>query len=169
MGVADPHSLAAFVSERLMDLVVVGSLASLALGLFSEHGRWLGGALIVLVLAVVVLRSQRLSTLVKRLFTGAASLYATAGTQALRTLFRIRSLGVALPMSALAWTSQGVALHVVLGVVGHELALPVSLAVYALGILAGAASFVPGACWSPRGPWCCCWSLWVWMGHWPRW
>jgi uncharacterized membrane protein YbhN (UPF0104 family) len=144
MGVPYAHSLAAFLSERLLDVLVVAVLATLALSLFPQHGPWLGLVLLVLGLVVLLLRSRWLTWGAQRMLKGALQGHATQAMQAVRMCLSVGQWWWLLPLSVVAWSAQGVALSVVLGAMGQDLALPLAVAVYALGILAGAASFVPG-------------------------
>jgi uncharacterized membrane protein YbhN (UPF0104 family) len=144
MGVPYANSLAAFLSERLVDVVVVAVLASLALSLFPQHGPWLGLVLLVFGLALLLMRSRWLTWGAQRLLKGTLQGHATQATQAVRMCLSVDQWWWLLPLSLVAWSAQGVALSVVLGAMGQDLALPLAVAVYALGILAGAASFVPG-------------------------
>lgn len=48
-SVSYPHSIGAFVSERLLDLVAVGALASLAVSMFPEQRLWMFAAIACIV------------------------------------------------------------------------------------------------------------------------
>jgi glycosyltransferase 2 family protein len=143
-GVTYHHSLAAFVSERLLDLLVVGVLASLSLILFPEHGRWIAWVLFFAFSALLLMRSKLITWGANSVFKGVLSEHANLGAQSVRTLLSVNRLVLAFPIGLFAWVSQGLALHVVLDSMGHEVAVYLAVAVYALGVLAGAASFVPG-------------------------
>lgn len=56
-GVSYPHSIGAFVSERLLDLVAVGALASLAVSMFPEQRLWMFAAIACIVIVTLLLRS----------------------------------------------------------------------------------------------------------------
>ncbi len=150
-GVPWPQSLAMFFTERLLDVVVVCGLAALSILRFERFGPFVLGALAVLVLAMPLLRSPWVVAMVEglavrlrreRLRRGVlhlASLFDTA-----RDLLAWRPLYAGLALGALAWLVQGLAFIYLLSVVGIEVAPTTALAVYAVSLLAGALSFVPG-------------------------
>jgi uncharacterized protein (TIRG00374 family) len=143
-GVSYPHSIGAFVSERLLDLVAVGALASLAVAIFPEQRPWMFVAIASIVIVILLLRS-RLTTLIGRrparssVVGHAENLAATV-----RFLLSGRRLAVAVPLSLMAWMAQGVSLYLIAHALGYELAASTVVAIYCLSILAGAASFIPG-------------------------
>ena len=65
-GVSYPHSIGAFVSERLLDLVAVGALASLAVSMFPEQRLWMFAAIACIVIVTLLLRSRLLSLIGRR-------------------------------------------------------------------------------------------------------
>ena len=151
MGVPYAHSLASFVVERLIDLAVVAALASAASAFFPAHVAWLGAVLAMVLLVMAVLRSRLLTLLMGRLLKGTLAAHLSTGSQAMAQLLRWRSVVSVLPMGLLAWAAQGWALYLVAGAMGHELPLLGAVAIYALSILAGAASFVPGGLGATEG------------------
>jgi uncharacterized membrane protein YbhN (UPF0104 family) len=144
LGVGYVHSVAAFISERLLDLLTVGLLATLAIGWLPDHrtGAWLAVAGCVAV--VWVFRTHGLEWLARRLGAGALGRHTADGLAAISLLLSGRRLGVALPLSAIAWTAQGLAMYAVLLNLGHDISAANAVAIFALGLLAGVASFIPG-------------------------
>lgn len=65
-GVSYPHSIGAFVSERLLDLLAVGALASLAVSMFPEQRLWMFAAIACIVIVILLLRSRLLSLIGRR-------------------------------------------------------------------------------------------------------
>lgn len=143
-GVSYPHSIGAFVSERLLDLVAVGALASLAVSMFSEQRLWVFAAIACFVIVTLLLRSRLLSLIGRRaagssIVGHAANLIATV-----RFLLSGRRVAVAGPLSLMAWMAQGVSLYLIVHALGYELTASTVVAIYCLSILAGAVSFIPG-------------------------
>ncbi len=140
-GVSYPHSIGAFVSERLLDLVAVGALASLAVSMFPEQRLWMFAAIACIAIVILLLRSRLLSLIGGRssVVGHAAKLVAT-----LRFLLSGRRVAVAAPLSLMAWMAQGVSLYLIVHALGYELTVSTVVAIYCLSILAGAASFIPG-------------------------
>lgn len=144
LGVGYVHSVAAFLSERLLDLLTVGLLATLAIGWLPSHraGAWLAVAACVAV--VWVFRAHGLEWLARRLGAGALGRNTADGLAAVSHLLSGQRLGLALPLSAMAWTAQGLAMYAVLLSLGHDITATNAVAIFALGLLAGVASFIPG-------------------------
>lgn len=143
-GVSYPHSIGAFVSERLLDLVAVGALASLAVSMFPEQRPWMFAAIASIVIVILLLRS-RLITLIGRRAAGSSVVGHAANLGAtVRFLLSGRRVAVAAPLSLMAWMAQGVSLYLIVHALGYELTASTVVAIYCLSILAGAASFIPG-------------------------
>jgi uncharacterized membrane protein YbhN (UPF0104 family) len=144
MGVSYPNSLSAFVVERLIDLLVVCALASLILFFFVEHSAWLMAVGLMSLTVTALSRSHLFTWLSTRWLKGSAAQYLSEATMAARQLLRIRNLVQTAPLTALAWTAQGLGLALVSSALGSDLAWHWSIAIYSLSLLAGAASFIPG-------------------------
>lgn len=144
LGVPYGHSLAAFVAERMVDLLVVGLLASLALPLVASHPLWLLGAWCFLLVAFLMARSRLLPAMASRLGSGQIGRTADEGSRALHQLLGGKALWLSALLGALAWSVQACALLVVLGILNQTVPVPDAIGSYALALLAGAASFIPG-------------------------
>ena len=144
LGVGYAHSVAAFISERLLDLLTVGLLATLAIGWLPDHraGAWLAVAGCVAV--VWVFRTHGLEWVARRMSEGALGRHTADGLGTISHLLSGPRLALGLPLSALAWSAQGMALYTVLRTLGHDLGAADAVAIFALGLLAGVASFIPG-------------------------
>ena len=138
-GVSYPHSIGAFVSERLLDLVAVGALASMAVSMFPEQRLWMFAAIACIVIVTLLLRLIGRRAAGSSVAGHAANLVATV-----RFLLSGRRAAVAVPLSLLAWMAQGVSLYLIVHALGYELTASTVVAIYSLSILAGAASFIPG-------------------------
>ena len=143
-GVSYPHSIGAFVSERLLDLVAVGALASMAVSIFPEQRLWMFAAIASIVIVILLLRSQLITLIGRRAARSSVVGHATTLIATVRFLLSGRRLAVAAPLSLAAWAAQGVSLYLIVHTLGYELAASTVIAIYCLSILAGAASFIPG-------------------------
>lgn len=143
-GVSFPHSIGAFVSERLLDLVAVGALASLAISLLPEQRTWMVVVLACIFLVFLLLRTRLMSLIVFK-FSRRVGIDQTAkvGTT-IRFLLFNRRLVLASHLSLLAWTAQGVTLYLIVDALGYELPISAAVPIYCLSILAGSISFIPG-------------------------
>lgn len=143
-GVSYPHSIGAFLSERLLDLVVVGVLASLALSLFPEQQQWMFAAIACSLMVILLVRSRVNNLIGGRVGRNAVFTHATNLIVTVRLLLSGRRLLVAVPLSLAAWLAQGASLYLIVAVLGYELAAKTAVAIYCLSILAGAVTFIPG-------------------------
>ncbi|WP_223826300.1 lysylphosphatidylglycerol synthase transmembrane domain-containing protein [Spongiibacter pelagi] len=149
-GVPLPTTFAAFISERLSDLVAITLLALVGLSLYPKAQPIVvaGGVFVVLVL--IAISSQRLidclqaysqdngSRLLKALGYLAHLLHDTR-----RCHTPIMLLGNTM-LSLLAWGAEALAFFLVLDWLGTDIDLVFAVFVYALSMLAGALSFMPG-------------------------
>ena len=143
-GVSYPHSIGPFISERFLDFVAVGALASLAVSMFPEQQPWML-VVIVCIFTVVLLLRSRLFSLVGRRAARSSVIDHVANLAAtVRFLLSGRRVAVATPLSLMAWLAQGVSLYLIVHALGYELPASTVVAIYCLSILAGAASFIPG-------------------------
>lgn len=149
-GVPYPQSFAAFFSERLSDLLAVVLLTLFGLTLYPQaRPLILAGAALVIIAFVVLSRRKVLERLASA-FSGQAS---KAGRllmhlcQILLEAHRCNQLGmllVATGLSVLAWSAEALAFYWVLNWMGAEVPLVFAVFVYAISLLAGALSFMPG-------------------------
>jgi uncharacterized membrane protein YbhN (UPF0104 family) len=148
-GVPYPVSLAAFVSERLSDLLAV-VLLTLA-GLFTYAAArtlCIIGAAAVLC-AFAALSNEGWLRRLRGALAGPGRVRGVLGPlvevllQARRCLAP-RVFVTATALSLLAWAAEAWAFHLILRWLGFDLALAFSIFVYAFSILAGALTFAPG-------------------------
>lgn len=144
LGVPLGHSLAAFFTERLADLLIVSLLASLALAPLLAHPVWFGVVWAGLLALLALLRSRLLPGLARRLGRGTLAHTADGGAHALHHLLRGRMLCLSLLLGGLAWAGQGLGLWLLLATGGAAPPPWPTVGSYALSLLAGALSFVPG-------------------------
>jgi len=143
-GVSYPHSIGAFISERLLDLVAVGALASLAVSMFPEQRPEMLVVIVSIFTVVLLLRSRLLSLIGRRAAGSPVVGHAAKLVGALRLLLSGLRLAAATPLSIMSWMAQGISLYLIVHALGYELAASSVAAIYCLSILAGAASFIPG-------------------------
>jgi uncharacterized protein (TIRG00374 family) len=145
------HSLAAFFTERLLDvlaLVLLAQFAVLALPGFefiAVIGLGFGLLIIAFLLSTRVLDfidTASFDWAPSRRRTGVRHLLALLRTA--HFLFQPKPFLVGLLLGITAWFIQGLAFVYVCTALGVTLPMTTLLAIYALGILAGAISFIPG-------------------------
>ena len=143
-GVGYPHSVGAFFSERLLDLLAVGGLASFALSALPAQKPW-AVTVAACVLCVLLLAWLWPEGVIGKLVEGRGLLKgAGRSVTTIRFLLSGRRLGLAIPLSVLAWLAQGVALYLIVDTLGYTLPVGRLVSIYCLAMLAGAASFIPG-------------------------
>ncbi len=150
-GIPFTHSLAMFFTERFLDVVIVSLLACLALLDFAQYGKVVIGVVVVLVLMLPLWRGpwivhalQHLGLQLRwrRLRQGILDLAALLDSA--RSLFGLRMLYSGLGLGMLAWLIQGLAFYFIVQTQQLDIGMGTALSIYALGLLGGALSFVPG-------------------------
>lgn len=149
-GIPFPATFAAFISERLSDLVAIVLLTLAGLAQYPQ-ARWLvlaGIAGIILVLICISSRSllMRLDRWAESREGKLAGLVAHLA-QMLSDARRCHQpvlLIVTTLISVIAWGAEALAFFWVLNWLGADVTLPFAAFVYALSMLAGALSFLPG-------------------------
>ncbi len=144
LGVPVGHSLAAFFCERLIDLLVVGVLASLAMAHLLGDPLWFALALACVMGTVLLLRSRLMPLLASRQGQGMLARITDDGANALHRLLRGRVLWASFGLGLLAWAGQGLGLWLALSASGLSQPVGQTIGSYALSLLAGALSFIPG-------------------------
>jgi uncharacterized membrane protein YbhN (UPF0104 family) len=150
-GVGYTQSLAALFSERLLDLVAILLLA-LAGALMLPQGRWLlalGAALILILLPLAQHPGlqRALTRGADRLRPGRPQTLLRHGLELLRAsarLLRGPTLWAGLAVGLLAWGAEGLGFYLLLQYLELPATPLLALGIYALSLLAGALSFLPG-------------------------
>jgi uncharacterized protein (TIRG00374 family) len=150
-GVGYVESLSAFFVERLVDMLAMIVVASLAAYAF-ESTRWLVGLTFVVTFAFLpLIHSQKFLGFLERKRGSLSSerfrkmgehfmtLLATSAN-----LLRSGPLYAGMLIGLVAWMAEGIALYIVLERMGAETPLLLAAGIYGVSILAGAVSFVPG-------------------------
>lgn len=150
LGVPHSHSLAAFFSERLSDLFAIVLLTLFGLSLYPDAHVliWIGIGCIAL--AFLVLSQQKLLALATQRLKQKHTKYAQVLLQLLNVLTQAQQchkplqLITASVLSCIAWSAEALAFYWVLSWMGADISLPFAVFVYAIAMLAGALSFMPG-------------------------
>lgn len=145
-----PHSFAAFFSERLSDLFAVVLLALFGLSLYPAAQPMVIAGLALIATALLMLSQRRLlERLAQAAASGDSRLHRLIGhllevlIQAQRC-HRLSLLPLLTLLSVMAWGAEALAFHWILGWMGADISLTFAVFVYALAMLAGAISFMPG-------------------------
>lgn len=149
LGVPYTQSTAAFLSERLSDLVAILLLALPGLVAFPTGGALagLGGGAVALILCVLALSAkfERLRDwLSARRGKARALAHGIELLLSARRLHRPALLLFTTALSLLAWSAEALGFHLLLSWLGLVATPLQSFAIYALAMLAGALSFLPG-------------------------
>ncbi len=145
------HSLAMFFTERFLDVVVVTLLATLSLLSLDQYGEFVLLAAIVLALMLPLLRSRLVIKTLQHL-AGRIALpslshfiqHISVLLDSARRLLQWQNLYTGLILGVAAWSIQGLAFYFILSTLGPDLGLTTAMSIYAISLLAGALSFVPG-------------------------
>ena len=150
-GVPYPVSLACFFSERLLDVIVIGLLASLTVTIFDDYDGFVLVTCIAIFLCLLLIRSP----LIVRLFNYISRktysrwlhriiFHSTSLLQTAQQFLRWRLLVFGTSLGLLAWVIQGLAFYFIVFKLGLEISLLAAMGIYAISLLAGAVSFIPG-------------------------
>jgi uncharacterized protein (TIRG00374 family) len=142
-------SFAAFLSERLSDLLAVILLALAGLALYPS-ARWpvAVGALAMLAVFIVIFTPGFLEG-AKRRVRGRGRLsrglrYFLRILRQTRCCHSLRLFVAAIALGLVAWFAEAFAFYLVVGWMGLEISLLWAVFIYAISMLAGALSFMPG-------------------------
>lgn len=144
-------SLAAFFTERFLDVVVVACLALLSLLQFIEYQPAIISAIIILLLLAALFAYGNTHNLVDKLlpfikinFLHGLLKHLSLFLANTRQLFLFKMLGTGLVLGAIAWLVQCLVFVYLLQHFHVELSTWVTIGIYAASLLAGAISFIPG-------------------------
>ncbi len=148
-GMPYPKSLAAFLSERLSDLLAVVVLALLGLAKYPAAWPLIAIGAVGILAVFLVLSNQRLLVRLNEGIRGTHRILSL-----LRHLIQIllqarrchapKLLAGATVLSVAAWMAEAWAFHLILQWIGIEVPLTFAFFVYAISMLTGALSFMPG-------------------------
>ncbi|MGD8911946.1 MAG: lysylphosphatidylglycerol synthase transmembrane domain-containing protein [Candidatus Thiodiazotropha sp.] len=150
-GVSYVQSLAAFFTERFVDLVAMVLLTLVAALTFPDY-RWPILVITALVFAFLPVihakplhaffewKLQRLSS--EKLRTVGSGLLELLRLSS--TLLCSGQLYAGVVLALIAWGAEGVAFHVILQMLSVDTSLGLAVGIYSISVLAGALSFIPG-------------------------
>lgn len=148
-GVPYPKSLAAFLSERLSDLLAVVVLALFGLAAYPAAQPLIAVGAAGVLTIFLALSNQRLLERLRETIRGESRI-----RNLLRDLLQIlllarhchtpTLLAGATALSIIAWAAEAWTFHLILQLMGLEIPLAFAVFVYAISMLAGALSFMPG-------------------------
>lgn len=149
-GVPYTQSLAAFVSERLSDLVAIVLLALFGLSLYPQVGGIVAlGSVGVLGGLLLLSQSAPLRWLALWGSSGlgrirSLAMHLSRMLNEARSCHTPRLLATTTMLSGMAWAAEALAFHWMLGWLGVDVPMAFAVFVYAVSMLAGALSFLPG-------------------------
>lgn len=149
-GVPYPVTFAMFLSERLSDLVAIVLLTLLGLSQYPQaQGMVLIGLLGIVAVLIGISSKSLLTTAHRwaeekngRLFKLLAHLFELLSVA--RRCHSPRVLIIATLLSLIAWAAEALAFHWVLQWLGADISLEFAVFIYALSMLVGGLSFLPG-------------------------
>jgi uncharacterized protein (TIRG00374 family) len=149
-GVPYPQSFAAFFSERLSDLFAVVLLTLFGLSLYPDSRPMIVVGLALVCVGLLVLSQRRLLQRIAEAIPAGGGKLLSLGRHLLEVLLAAQRchrlsllLGVT-SLSVVAWSAEALAFHWILNWMGADIELTFAVFVYALAMLAGAISFMPG-------------------------
>jgi len=150
-GIPYPTSLACFFSERLLDVIVVALLASLSMVAFTDQHGFIIVVFVVTLAVIPIVHSPLLLRLLgnmqKRFHSERIKKSLVHLIQLLhdaRNFLALRPLYLGLLLGIAAWSLQGFAFYYLMQVLGFDASLPLAMGIYAISLLAGALSMIPG-------------------------
>ena len=127
-----------------MDLIAVGLLAMLVTSMFPAYQYVLIVLFLVSAVLLMVLR-MHIWTFVAKYVLNARKRRQTARIALImRQLFTLKTFALSLLLSVLAWGAQGLSLYLITQAMATGLRLDWAVGIYALSLLVGALSFIPG-------------------------
>lgn len=150
-GVPYPVSLACFFTERLLDVIVIGLLASFTVMLFNDYHVFVLITCAAILLALIFIRSaalihllQRIQHRIKHHWLHRLVHHSITLLQNAQIFLQWRLLSLGTGLGLIAWLVQGIAFYYIVTTLGMPITLPVAIGIYAISLLAGAVSFIPG-------------------------
>ncbi|RMH62039.1 MAG: UPF0104 family protein [Zetaproteobacteria bacterium] len=147
-GVRYTASIAALFAERILDMLVMVLLSTLALLFFPEY-RWLF-LLTALIVVVFMFALRHVGRLRRQGDADSASRLRRALHHALNmmemsgALMRGPLLPISIVLGLLAWGAEGLGFALLVPFVGGEIDVAAGISIYSASVLVGALSFIPG-------------------------
>lgn len=149
-GVPYPQSFAAFFSERLSDLFAVVLLTLFGLSLYPQAWPMIVVGVALVAVGLVVLSQRRLLERITETVPAGGGKVLGLLRHLLQVLVhaqqchRLRLMLGLTALSVVAWSAEALAFDWILKWMGADIPLTFAVFVYALAMLAGAVSFMPG-------------------------
>jgi len=150
-GIPYHTSLACFFVERFLDLIVITLFSLLIWVHFQSYVYYAAVFMLVLILVFPVIRHDFLYKVIKKLHRyyknsrmGHFAGHVANMLKYARELLLPTTLYTGLLFGVIAWGVQGMAFYFVLSLLGLEINVSLAIGIYAISLLAGAASFIPG-------------------------
>lgn len=151
LGIPAARTAPVVVAERLTDLLGLLILCSIGFSQFAFGGRTLILVTLVMTAAIVAITRPSFWEMLDRILSHKSGLTRLrqsirAIQQSTRDLLSLKSLLFSVPLSALSWAGEGVALYLIFSSMHLEIPnlLAISLFAHAFSSIAGAVSFLPG-------------------------
>ena len=149
-GVPASASLAAFLAERVSDLLAILVLAAVGLWAYSPARPVVGLALAAVIVFLVLVQWTALITAIERWAMTRAQQWARLLVKLceivlhFRRCFSLTAMAMGLSIGVVAWFAEGFGFWWLLAALGHPLPLTTAVFIYAFAMLVGALSFLPG-------------------------
>lgn len=149
------QSLASFFTERLLDVTIMVFLASFLFFAMPELDKKYAYFILTLLLILIILLpllstrypQRLLHFIINKLPNNKLSImieHLISLLHSAHSLLKLKMLLRGLLLGLIAWLLNGTVFYLILVKVGFPLELSLALTIYAISILAGAASFIPG-------------------------
>ncbi len=148
-SVSYPQSISMFFVERLLDLLAMLVLSALILWQFSVYKYWLIIPIIVTVILLVLIQQNQLLERLRTYFT-----HSTRWGQFFSKLFELlyharllltqRFLYGGFILGLLSWSAEAYGFYYILHMIGISIDPLVAMGVYAMSVIIGVLSFLPG-------------------------
>lgn len=141
LGIPFSYTFASFVSERLLDVIIVSSIGVYSIVIITENNLY--GLIAPALLTIPFLFKPLLSTswflefIKKKNNIHSLIIYS-------QSLWQPRVTLITIALSIMAWCAQGMALFLFITSLGCDISLLKAVSIYCLSLLIGAASLIPG-------------------------
>ncbi len=150
-GVRYVHSVAALFTERLVDFVAILLLAACVVLDFDGYTGWLASLVLAVLAALWILQSAWFLSMAEW-WVGRApentirslARKLLSMVEASIRLLRPPLLAGGLFLGLLSWGAEGVGFYIILQALEVDVSLTMAMGIYAMGVLVGALSFIPG-------------------------
>lgn len=151
-----PHSLAMFFTERFLDVVVIALLSLFVLQpeLIKDNKNYtyfIVTSIFISVSFIPLMRQTFATRFIEALRSKISWQRLRAALKHLkhliktaRALFALKPIYTGLVIGMTAWLAQGIAFYFILHILNIDISLQQSIGIYAVSLLAGALSFIPG-------------------------